>query len=98
RRFGDKVFPSVQYARGTRLVERVGPASLAFSLAASTDGLSLILREVRFLGLPLPLRLLLAAVHTWESERDGRYTCGVGAVLPLLGRLGRYPGWLGKGS
>ena len=96
RRFGDRVFPTLQYARGNRLVERVGPTSLAFSLAASPDGLSLVLREVRSLGIPVPRLLLLAAVHTWEGERDGRYVFEVEAVLPLIGLLVRYAGWLEK--
>jgi hypothetical protein len=95
RTFGTKVFPTLQYARGNWLIERVGPTSLAFTLAASADGLSLILRQVRFLGVPLP-RALLAAVHTWEGEREDRYRFEVEAVLPVIGLLVRYSGWLEK--
>jgi hypothetical protein len=97
RRFGEKVFPSLQYEHGGRLFERVGPSSLVFALDASPDGLALLLTGVRFLGVPLP-RLLHPAVRTMESERDGRYHFEVEATLPLFGLLVRYAGWLEKAS
>jgi hypothetical protein len=97
RRFGEKVFPSLQYAQGNRLCERVGPSTLVFVLDASPDGLSLILSGVRFLGVPLP-RALHPGVRTLESERDGRYTFEVEATLPLIGMLVRYSGWLEKAT
>jgi hypothetical protein len=95
RRFGDKVFPSLQYERGGHLFERVGPSSLVFTLDASPKGLALVLTGVRFLGLPLP-HLVHPAVRTLESERDGRYHFEVEAVLPVFGLLVRYSGWLEK--
>jgi hypothetical protein len=97
RRFGETVFPSLQYAQGDRLFERVGPSSLVFALDVSPDGLSLILSGVRFLGIPLP-RMLHPDVRTLESERDGRYRFEVEATLPLIGLLVRYSGWLEKVS
>ena len=95
RRFGEKVFPSLQYERGGRLFERVGPSSLVFTLDVSPAGLALVLTGVRFLGVPLP-RLLHPAVRTMESERGGRYCFEVEAILPLFGLLVRYSGWLEK--
>jgi hypothetical protein len=97
RRFGDKVFPSLQYERGGYLFERVGPNSLIFTLDASLDGLALILTGVRLLGVPVP-RLLHPAVRTLESEQDGRYHFEVEATLPVFGLLVRYSGWLAKVS
>ena len=97
RRFGDKVFPSVQYERGGCLFERVGPSVLVFGLDVSPKGLALILIGVRFLGMPLP-RLLHPAVRTMESERGGRYQFEVDAILPVFGLLVRYSGWLEKAN
>lgn len=93
RAFGNAVFRSVQYERGGLLRERVGPSTFVFALETSADGMALELRGVRFLGVPLP-RFLAPLVHTFESERDGRYCFEVEASLPLLGRIVRYAGWL----
>ena len=97
RRFGEKVFPSLQYEHGGHLFERVGPSSLVFMLDASPAGLALALTGVRFLGVPLP-RLLHPAVRTMETEHDGRYHFEVEAILPVFGLLVRYSGWLEKAS
>jgi hypothetical protein len=95
RRFGSANFPSVQYERGGTLRERVGPSTFVFDLDASPDGLGLVLRGVRFLGIPLP-RALQPGVRTYESQREGRYRFEVEASLPLFGLLVRYSGWLEK--
>ncbi len=95
RMFGNAVFRSVQYERGGLLNERVGPSTFVFALDTSADGMALVLRGVRFLGVPLP-RFLAPSVRTFESERDGRYRFEVEASLPLLGRIVRYVGWLEK--
>jgi hypothetical protein len=97
RTFGSAVFRSLQYERGGRLFERVGPSTLVFALNVSVDGLSLILSGVHFLGVPLP-PALHPGVRTLESERDGRYTFEVEATLPLIGMLVRYSGWLEKAT
>jgi hypothetical protein len=97
RTFGRSVFRSLQYERGGRLFERVGPISLVFALDASPDGLSLGLTGVRLLGVPLP-HLLHPTVHTFECERDGRYRFEVESRLPLVGLLVRYSGWLEKAT
>jgi hypothetical protein len=95
RTFDGAAFRSLQYERGGRLFERVGPSTLVFALDVSPEGLSLILSGARFLGVPLP-RLLHPGVHTLESEQDGRYRFEVEATLPLMGLLVRYSGWLEK--
>lgn len=97
RRFGDAVFRSLQYERSGLLRERVRFATFVFALDASTDGLSLRLKGVRLLGLPLPM-FLAPSVSTFESERHGRYRFEVEAGLPLLGRIVRYAGWLERAS
>lgn len=93
RTFGNAVFRSVQYERDGLLRERVGPSTFVFALDTSANGMALALRGVRFLGVPLP-RFLAPLMHTFESERDGRYRFEVEASLPLLGRIVRYAGWL----
>lgn len=97
RTFGSAVFRSVQYERGGLLRERVGPSTFIFALDTSTEGMALKLKGARFLGVPLP-RLLTPSVHTFESERDGRYHFEVEARLPLLGLIVRYAGWLERAA
>jgi Domain of unknown function (DUF4166) len=93
RRFGSKVFRSVQYERAGLLRERVGLAVFVFGLDTSADGMALKLEDVRVLGLPLP-RWLSPSVRTFESQREDRYHFDVEARLPLLGLIVRYAGWL----
>lgn len=95
RSFGTAVFRSLQYESGGLLNERVGPSTFVFALDVSADGMALKLKQVRFLGVPLP-RFLAPSVFTFESERAGRYRFEVEASLPLLGRIVRYAGWLEK--
>ncbi len=93
RTFGKSVFRSLQYEREGLLRERVGPSIFVFALDVSDESLALMLKSVRFLGVPLP-RFFSPAVRTFESEREGRYHFEVEASLPVLGRIVRYEGWL----
>jgi hypothetical protein len=93
RRFGNALFPSVQYEHNGLLCERVGPTTFVFTPLASGKGLTLRLDGFRVVGIPLP-RLLHPAVCTSEYEREGRYHFEVEARLPLFGLLVRYSGWL----
>jgi hypothetical protein len=93
RTFGASVFRSVQDAHGGLLHERAGPVTFLFALEASGEGLALVLRGVRVLGVPLP-RIAHPSVRTFESERDGCYRFEVEGSLPLVGLIVRYAGWL----
>ncbi len=93
RAFGSRVFRSVQYERGGLLNERVGPTTMVFALDVSGEGLALRIVGARLMGLPLT-RILLPQVRTLESERDGRYRFEVEGLLPGVGLLVRYTGWL----
>jgi Domain of unknown function (DUF4166) len=93
RQFGQALFRSTQYQRGSFLLERVGPTTFVFTALASEKGLALQLDGFRVLGVPVP-RLLHPCVNTFECERDGRYRFEVEARLPLFGLLVRYSGWL----
>ena len=93
RRFGSALFRTVQFACGSFLCERAGPATFVFTPIASADELVLRLDGFRVLGLPLP-PLLHPKVRTSEREQNGRYCFEVEASLPLFGLLVRYAGWL----
>jgi hypothetical protein len=93
RRFGARTFRSVQFESHGLLAERIGVSCLMSALEVSSDGLVLRLQDVRVLGISLP-RMLHPRVHTFESERAGRYRFEAQAHLPLAGLLVRYAGWL----
>ncbi|HEY0232183.1 MAG TPA: DUF4166 domain-containing protein [Dokdonella sp.] len=73
--------------------ERLGAACLAFTLDDSDGGLRWVAREVRFLGVPLPLRWF-DGIDARCSEREGRYRFDINVRLPGLGLLVAYAGWL----
>ncbi len=93
RKFGSKVFRSVQYERAGLLRERIGLVVFVFALDVSADGMALKLDGVCILGVPLP-RWLNPSVRTLEWAHGGRYHFQVEASLPLLGPVVRYSGWL----
>jgi hypothetical protein len=81
-------------ARGGRLVERRGPLQFRFLLHVNDGMLFWNTVGVRLFGIvPLP-SWLFADVGCCEREHEGRYEFLVEAVLPLIGRVVRYEGWL----
>lgn len=93
RAFGHSVFRTVQYQEGGQLHERAGPVTFQFDLLVRDRALSLELRGMRVLGLPVPRRLL-PTVATEEREIAGRYRFRVESSLPVAGLLVRYAGSL----
>ena len=93
RNFGARAMRSRLWQGGTLLRERLGLVTFGFALSASGGILHWEVREVRALGLPLPVRWF-AGVRASESEVDGRYRFDVRAALPLAGELVHYQGWL----
>ncbi len=97
RRFADRPMLSTQEAGRGRdaalIVERFGP--FRFGLALRWDGtrLHLIPRRWGIGPLPLPRRLMPHG-PTWESEAVGRFHFHVEIILPLIGPVVRYEGWL----
>ncbi|MBL9046799.1 MAG: DUF4166 domain-containing protein [Tabrizicola sp.] len=97
RRFGTRVMQSTQETGTGRdealIVERFGP--FRFGLALDWDGtrLQLIPRRWGIGLLPLP-RWLMPHGPAWEEERDGRFRFHVEIILPLIGPVVRYEGWL----
>jgi hypothetical protein len=97
RRFGGRLMRSTQEAGKGRddalIVERFGP--FRFGLALDWDGrrLRIIPRNWSLGPLPLPLWLMPRG-PAWEEERDGQFRFHVEIILPLIGRVVRYEGWL----
>jgi len=75
------------------LVQRFGPFAFGLAVPAGPAGLSLEIRGMEFLGLPLP-RALAPRVAAGERVVDGRFTFDVRMALPLVGLLVHYRGWL----
>ena len=76
-----------------RLRERLGPATLTFSLDTDGGCLSMRLQSIRVLGLPWPRRWF-PEVWAFESGDRGRFCFDVGARLRTLGALVAYSGYL----
>lgn len=73
--------------------ERLGGARLVFGFAVEDAQLRWVTRDVRFLGVPLPLRWF-DGIDARCSEREGRYRFDIAVRLPLVGLLVAYAGWL----
>jgi len=96
RHVAGHVMSSRLWGHGGLLNERLGLVTFGFRLDASDEGLTWTVERVHLLGLPLPVRLF-RGVHARESEEDGRYTFHVVAVLPGVGPLVDYRGFLDVG-
>lgn len=97
RDFAGRRFRSVQSAgrgRNAYLVdERFGPFSFGLALLVEDSRLRLVVRNWRFLGLPLP-RFLAPSGDSFENAEDGRFNFHVEIAHPLIGLIVRYRGWL----
>jgi hypothetical protein len=98
RHIAGHAMPSRLWADQGLLCERLGLVTFGFRLAveenASGDR-ALVWRvaQVRALGIALPT-VWFTDVVARESQRGERYCFDVRAVLPLVGLLVRYEGWL----
>ncbi len=95
RRFGTHRLASHQMPAGRPgwMFERFGPGRFLIELAAGGEGLTLELRGVRLLGLPLP-RALWPRVRAGERVEAGRFVFDVEIGLPVAGLLIHYSGHL----
>lgn len=97
RDFDGHAFQSTQY-RGTGrneglIVERFGPIAFAMAIVVRGGELHLVQRRWTFLGMPMP-RFLLPTGATYEHDAGGRFNFHVDVVLPIVGRVAGYRGWL----
>jgi hypothetical protein len=93
RHFPHTTMSSTMKQRGAWIVERIGPVSFHFTLAARQGTLALEYRQMRVLGLPWPRRLA-PAIDAREHGEGDRLCFDVEARLPAIGRVVRYSGWL----
>lgn len=93
RHFPARTMRSRLGMRGTEVVESLGPARLVFALEEHGGALVMVLRGMRFLGVPCP-RWLLPRVEARETGMGGRLNFHVRATLPVIGQVAGYRGWL----
>lgn len=96
RRFGQRPMRTELRAserHAGALEERLGPARLTFAFEVVDARLHWIAREVRVLGITLPLRWF-RGMRASCGEEQGRYAFDIDVRLPLAGRLVAYSGWL----
>lgn len=97
RTFGTQTFSSTQAAgqgRSRWLVsERFGPFRFDLALVSTGERLELIVRRWSFLGVYLPLRLAPRG-EAFEFVENDVFNFHVEIVLPRIGLVVRYRGWL----
>lgn len=93
RDFGGCRFSSRLSAKGARLIERFGPLRFHFDVPNDGSGLRMVLRRWSVFGIPLP-PLLAPRADAREWEEDGLFRLDVPIVLPLIGLVVHYTGWL----
>jgi hypothetical protein len=93
RDFGGHVFSSELSQAGQGVIERFGPLRFAFDLPSDSEGLQMVLRRWTLFGVPMP-RFLAPRIAAREWQEGDRFRFDVGMVLPLLGEVTHYTGWL----
>ena len=93
RHFPSQTMRSRLTQQGAFVEERLGAATLRFTLHASGPGLSMALRSMGFLGIPCP-RWMLPSVVAEEHGDGDRFHFRVLAALPFVGTVAHYEGHL----
>lgn len=97
RSFAGRWFSSVQSIGSGRserlLVERFGPFEFGLALVISGERLSLVVRNWRFLGVPLPLWWAPRG-EAYEFAENGVFHFHVEIIHRWTGLIVRYQGWL----
>jgi len=97
RRFGTRQMRSTQETGTGRdealIVERFGPFRFGLALKWDRTRLHLVPRRWGIGPLPLP-RWLMPHGPAWEEASDGRFRFHVQIILPLIGPVAGYEGWL----
>lgn len=93
RHYPTRTMTSVLRNEGCWLVERIGPIQLWFCVDASAQRLSMQLKRVTCLGLPVP-RLFMPTIKAVETATAGRLHFDVSAWLPASTLIVAYRGYL----
>jgi hypothetical protein len=97
RDFAGSRFASVQYlGEGPNeglIVERFGPIAFAMAVIVADGRLNLVQRRGTAFGIPMP-RWMLPKGEAFEHDADGRFNFHVDIVLPVIGLVVGYRGWL----
>lgn len=93
RDFGGSTFSSVLSPRPGGISERFGPFSFHFDLEEKGGHLRMVPAGWSMLGIPLPRFLAPSGIAT-EYEEDGKFRFDVPIILPLVGSIVHYRGWL----
>jgi hypothetical protein len=96
RRFGRSSFRSTLQPGPAprRLCERFGPFSFELEITAHAGGFTLAVVGWRMGLVRLPASLLPRSPAKAFIDREGRYGFDVAIILPVVGQLVRYRGWL----
>lgn len=85
---GHQVVASVQRLRGNVIDERIGVVSVRMSLVAAPGALRYRVLRIRFLGIPIPLRLLPSISASEAGEGDAvRVDIRVGRMFGYEGTI-----------
>ncbi len=95
RFFADRPMRSVMsLAKDNQIEERFGPVAIRMRLNGRTDGLDMLRTGGSLWGIPLPGFLLPRIKAEERVDEGGRHRFDVEIILPLLGRLVAYRGYL----
>lgn len=93
RFFPGKTMSSVMRLVDGRVVERLGPAEVTFSLRAANTSLAMELVALHFFGIRCP-RWLMPTIEATEFGKNESLHFSVRATLPFIGTVARYVGHL----
>jgi hypothetical protein len=93
RHFPFSTMVSTLSVRDGQVIESLGAATLAFDLQEVDGGLSMVLKRMRFLGIPCP-RWLMPRLRAVERGEDGKLHFDIQADVPGCSTVVHYRGWL----
>jgi hypothetical protein len=93
RHFPGKTMRSTLQGAGPYVTERLGAATLSFQLTEQNGALNMQLVHMRFLGFACP-KWLLPHIIARETGQPDQLHFEVQAVVPILGLVTRYTGFL----